>query len=90
MDSWETGPNATSWELPNKLNQINDIDVMMLVTTAISCIGIIANLTVIVVFVKHKGLRSKIPNRFIINQVRMLPQEYLPKVPQCVCVCVCV
>ena len=36
----------------------------------ISSVGIIANSTVIVVFVNDKKLRRKIPNIFIINQVR--------------------
>ena len=36
----------------------------------ISAVGIIANSTVIVVFVNDKRLRRKIPNIFIINQVR--------------------
>ena len=40
------------------------------IQTGIASIGIIANLTVIVVFLNHKKLRRKIPNIFIINQVR--------------------
>ena len=37
-----------------------------------SYVGIITNLTVIVVFLNHKKLRRKIPNIFIINQVSVL------------------
>ena len=45
------------------------LDVMMLLQCIISSIEIIANLTVVIVFLIHKELRRKIPNRFIINQV---------------------
>ena len=43
--------------------------VMEIVQLAIAPVGIIGNLTVIVVFLNHKKLRRKIPNRFIVNQV---------------------
>ena len=36
----------------------------------ISSIGIVTNFTVIVVFLNDKKLRKKIPNIFIINQVK--------------------
>ena len=42
---------------------------MNIIQSAIACVGIIANSTVILVFVNHKKLRRKIPNIFIINQV---------------------
>ena len=35
----------------------------------ISSVGIVANATVVVVFMKHKKLRQKITNIFLINQV---------------------
>ena len=41
----------------------------------ISSVGIIANSTVIIVFVNDKKLRRKIPNIFIINQVRRVADE---------------
>ena len=44
-------------------------DVMMLLQCIIASVGIVANLTVVIVFLNHKQLRRKIPNRFIINQV---------------------
>ena len=47
----------------------NKFDVMMLLQCIIASVGIIANLTVVFVFLNHKQLRRKIPNRFIINQV---------------------
>ena len=50
-------------------NQMDQFDVMMLLQCIISSIGIIANLTVVIVFLNHKEVRRKIPNRFIINQV---------------------
>ena len=48
----------------------NTIDVMMLLSTIIASVGIISNSTVVVVFLKYKKMRRKIPNIFIINQVR--------------------
>ena len=47
-----------------------DFDVMEIVQLSIAPVGIIGNLTVIVVFLSHRKLRCKIPNRFIVNQVR--------------------
>ena len=41
-----------------------------IIQSSVASVGIIANLTVIVVFLNHKKLRRKIPNIFIINQVR--------------------
>ena len=41
-----------------------------IIQSLVASIGIVANLTVIVVFLNHKKLRKKIPNIFIINQVR--------------------
>ena len=43
---------------------------ILIIQSTIACVGIVANLTVIVVFLNHKKLRGKIPNIFIINQVR--------------------
>ena len=45
------------------------LDIMMVLSTVTASVGIFANLTVVVVFVKHRRLRRKIPNIFIINQV---------------------
>ena len=45
--------------------------IILVIQSAIASFGIIANLTVIVVFLNHKKLRRKIPNIFIINQVRI-------------------
>ena len=43
---------------------------ILVIQSTIASVGIVANLTVIVVFLSHKKLRRKIPNIFIINQVR--------------------
>ena len=43
---------------------------ILLIQSTTASIRIVANLTVIVVFLNHKKLRRKIPNIFIINQVR--------------------
>ena len=40
-----------------------------IIKTVTASVGIVTNLTVIVVFLNHKKLRRKIPNIFIINQV---------------------
>ena len=44
-------------------------NVMQILQLLIVSVGIIGNLTVIVVFMNHRKLRRKIPNRFIVNQV---------------------
>ena len=65
--------NTTNSEKPNILSvQNGQIDVMMLLQCIIASVGIIVNSTVVIVFVNHKELRRKIPNRFIINQVSIL------------------
>ena len=47
------------------------MDVMMILSSTIASLGIISNLTVVVVFLRNKKLRIKIPNIFIINQVSL-------------------
>ena len=44
---------------------------ILIIQSTIASVGIIANFTVIVAFLNHKKLRRKIPNIFIINQVRI-------------------
>ena len=48
------------------------VDIMMVLSTIVASVGIVANFTVIVVFLNDKKLRRKIPNIFIINQVGIL------------------
>ena len=43
---------------------------ILIIQSTVASVGIVANLTVCVVFLNHKKLRRKIPNVFIINQVR--------------------
>ena len=62
--------NYTQTKLYLETN-VNYFDVTEIVQLSIAPVGIIGNLTVIVVFLKDKKLRSKIPNRFIVNQVRI-------------------
>ena len=50
----------------------DNVDFMTLLSIIISSVGIIANLTVVIVFVRHKVLRQKVPIIFVINQVRCL------------------
>ena len=47
------------------------MDVMMILSSTIASLGIISNLTVVVIFLRNKKLRIKIPNIFIINQVSL-------------------
>ena len=54
------------------LEAVEKIDVMMIVHSLIGCVGIVANFTVIIVFGNHKKFRQKIPNIFIVHQVRFL------------------
>ena len=62
--------NLNNTELSSKEN-INYLDVMEIVQLSIAPVGIIGNITVIVVFLKDPKLRSNIPNRFIVNQVKI-------------------
>ena len=64
INIFASGENKT---LPTQND--NKFDVMMLLQCIIASVGIVANLTVVIVFLNHKQLRRKIPNRFIINQV---------------------
>ena len=48
----------------------NNINFMTIVSAIIASVGIVANLTVVVAFAKHKELRQKVPVIFVINQVR--------------------
>ena len=59
----------TSITLSGIFEENSNFDVMRILQIIISSVGIMANLTVVVVFVNHKQLRRKVPNMFIINQV---------------------
>ena len=51
-------------------NETFKVQSIRMIQSTIASLGIVTNLTVIVVFLNHKKLRRKIPNIFIINQVR--------------------
>ena len=51
-------------------NENSRAQTILIIQSTTASVGIVANLTVIVVFLNHKKLRRKIPNIFIINQVR--------------------
>ena len=56
IDSINGSPSQIEW-------------VVLIASIVIASVGIVANFTVIVVFLNDKKLRKKIPNIFIINQV---------------------
>ena len=64
----QIGTNSSGSESHLEGKVIN-FDVMEIVQISIAPVGIIGNLTVIVVFLHHKKLRRKIPNRLIVNEV---------------------
>ena len=43
---------------------------ILIIQSTIASVGIVANLSVIIVFLNHRKLRRKVPNIFIVNQVR--------------------
>ena len=51
-------------------DQNGSVDIMVFLSVLIACMGIVLNFTVAAVFLNSKKLRTKIPNMFIINQVR--------------------
>ena len=70
MTSIATFTNVSTIET-NKLEENTDtrISTMGIVHSIIASVGMVTNLTVIVVFLNHRKLRRKIPNICIINQV---------------------
>ena len=64
----------------------NDIEVMTILQILIAIIGIIGNCTVVFAFLNQKHLRKKVPNMFIINQVRycsLVVLFFFDRVPVC-------
>ena len=53
------------------------VDVMMVIKFILSFIGIIGNLTVLIVFLNHRKFRKKIPNIYIINQVSFVNIHFM-------------
>ena len=70
-DSFLNISNGTEISMIDAINgsssQIEDV--VMIVSTIIASIGIVANFAVIIVFLNDKKLRKRIPNIFIIHQV---------------------
>ena len=58
----------------NKPEENTDIRIstMRIVHSIIASVGVVTNLTVVVVFLNHRKLRRKVPNICIINQVRFI------------------
>ena len=56
--------------LGNSGNGISRSQTIRIIQSTVASVGIVANLTVVVVLLNNKKLREKIPNVFIINQVR--------------------
>ena len=71
------GPHTKTNSNKTKPHIMNNLDVMEIVQLSIAPVGIIGNFTVIVVFLSHRKLRRKIPNRFIVNQVRIVKYALL-------------
>ena len=61
---------AVNETLSNEKTTSDRFNIMQILQSIIASVGITANLTVIIVFLSHRKLRLKIPNRFIVNQVR--------------------
>ena len=66
----EQSENVTLFNDTHISSTESETDVMMILSSTIASLGIISNLTVVIVFLRDKKLRTKIPNIFIINQVR--------------------
>ena len=67
--TFSIGEVTLNSSLGNSDNGTFRVQSIRIIQSLIASVGIIANLTVIVVFLNHKKLRRKIPNIFIINQV---------------------
>ena len=48
---------------------LKNIDLMKVINNVIASVGIISNLTVVIILLNDRKLRRKIPNMFVINQV---------------------
>ena len=65
-----TETNVTSVVTESHVETGEESDyVMMILHSTTASVGIVANLTVVVAFLKHRKFRRKILNVFIINQV---------------------
>ena len=55
----------------------NETNTMGIVHSVIASVGIVTNLTVIIVFLNHRKLRRKVPNICIINQVGFISSIFI-------------
>ena len=62
--------NATMPVMLQEPQEEDNINFMTIVSAIIASVGVVANLTVVVAFARHKVLRQKVPVIFAINQVR--------------------
>ena len=71
-ESYEFLQNKTIANTNFNISSIDNTreDSIRIIQSTTASVGIVSNLTVIVVFLNHNKLRRKIPNIFIINQVR--------------------
>ena len=65
-----TVSSETDMSTEQNVNETSkSVDVMMIIKFIVSFIGIVGNLTVLIVFLNCRKFRKKIPNIYIINQV---------------------
>ena len=61
--------NDVNWTSSHEQETSQTDFIIMITHSIIASVGIVANLTVVVVFLQHRKFRKKIPNIFIIHQV---------------------
>ena len=72
-NSFSNNSNVTEVAVIDSISATSQMEqVVMILSTIIASVGIIANFTVILVFLNDKKRRQKIPNIFIIHQVRVM------------------
>ena len=67
--TYNKASTTVSFASNNSSNDNARGEAIRIIQSSVPSVGIVANLTVIVVFLNHRKLRKKIPNIFIINQV---------------------
>ena len=77
MHSNETFTNATGIMNNTTEDTSTGTNTMGIVHSVIASVGIVTNLTVVVVILNNRKLRRKVPNICIINQVGSIPYKVL-------------
>ena len=67
--------HLTDAEIDNYKDSSQNFDLMEILSIIIASVGITSNFTVIIVFLRDKKLRIKIPNILIIHQVTCLNSD---------------